>query len=101
MARRQGVGTRFPKSAIKANPGRFRKYTREMNEESLRYLDRVVELCRILNEEKKPDFEWEFEVKKNVDKALDWVKTKDQAISYIKTLYDKIRMLVIILNIRF
>ena len=91
MARRQGVGTRFPKSAIKANPGRFRKYTREMNEESLRYLDRVVELCRILNEEKKPDFEWEFEVKKNVDKSLDWVKTKDQAISYIKTLYDKIK----------
>ena len=91
MARRQGVGTRFPKSAIKANPGRFRKYTREMNEESLRYLDRVVELCRILNEEKKPDAEWEFEVKKNVDKSLDWVKTKDQAISYIKTLFDKIK----------
>lgn len=91
MARRQGVGTRFPKSAIKANPGRFRKYTREMNEESLRYLDRVVELCRLLNEEKKPDFEWEFDVKKNVDKSLDWVKTKDQAISYIKTLYDKIK----------
>ena len=91
MARRQGVGTRFPKSAIKANPGRFRKYTRDMNEESLRYLDRVVELCRILNEEKKPDAEWEFEVKKNVDKSLDWVKTKDQAISYIKTLFDKIK----------
>lgn len=91
MARRQGVGTRFPKSAIKANPGRFRKYTREMNEESLKYLDKVVELCRLLNEEKKPDFEWEFDVKKNVDKSLDWVKTKDQAISYIKTLYDKIK----------
>ena len=91
MARRQGVGTRFPKSAIKANPGRFRNYTREMNEESLRHLDRVVELCRLLNEEKKPDFEWEFEVKKNVDKSLDWVKTKDQALSYIKTLYDKIK----------
>jgi len=91
MARRQGVGTRFPKSAIKTNPGRFRKYTREMNEESLKYLDRVVELCRLLNEEKKPDFEWEFDVKKNVDKSLDWVKTKNQAISYIKTLYDKIK----------
>ena len=91
MARRQGAGTRFPKSAIKANPGRFRNYTREMNEESLKYLDKVVELCRLLNEEKKPDFEWEFEVKKNVDKSLDWVKTKNQAISYIKTLYDKIK----------
>ena len=91
MSRRQGVGTNFPKSAIKANSSRFRPYSREMNEESLKYLDRVVELCRLLNEEKKPDFEWEFEVKKNVDKSLDWVKTKDQAISYIKTLFDKIK----------
>ena len=91
MARRQGVGTRFPKSAIKANPGRFRPYSRGMNEGSMKYLDKVVELCRLLNEEKKPDAEWEFEVKKNVDKSLDWVKTKDQAISYIKTLFDKIK----------
>lgn len=28
MARRQGAGIRFPKSAIKANPYRFRKYSR-------------------------------------------------------------------------
>jgi GH24 family phage-related lysozyme (muramidase) len=62
-----------------------------MNEGSMKYLDKVVELCRLLNEEKKPDAEWEFEVKKNVDKSLDWVKTKDQAISYIKTLFDKIK----------
>jgi len=27
-ARQQGVGLRFPKSAIKANPGRFRPYNR-------------------------------------------------------------------------
>ena len=91
MTRRQGVGTNFPKSAIKANPGRFRPYSRGMNEGSMKYLDKVVELCRLLNEEKKPDAEWEFEVKKNVDKSLDWVKTKDQAISYIKTLFDKIK----------
>jgi GH24 family phage-related lysozyme (muramidase) len=91
MTRRQGVGTNFPKSAIAANPSRFRPYSRGMNEGSMKYLDKVVELCRLLNEEKKPDAEWEFEVKKNVDKSLDWVKTKDQAISYIKTLFDKIK----------
>ena len=28
-ARKDGVGTRFPKSAVKANPQRFRKYTRD------------------------------------------------------------------------
>ena len=28
-ARKHGVGTRFPKAAIKANPQRFRKYTRD------------------------------------------------------------------------
>jgi len=82
---------KYKRSINYKNPSRFRPYSREMNEESLRYLDRVVELCRILNEEKKPDAEWEFEVKKNVDKSLDWVKTKDQAISYIKTLFDKIK----------
>jgi hypothetical protein len=27
-ARQQGVGLRFPKSAIKANPARFRPYNR-------------------------------------------------------------------------
>jgi hypothetical protein len=32
MARRQGVGTRFPKSAIKNSPSRFRKYSRDLNE---------------------------------------------------------------------
>ena len=91
MARRQGVGVRFPKSAIKANPNRFRNYTKEMNEESLKYLDRIVELCSLLNEQKKPDFDWEFDVKKNIEKSIDWVKTKVQAISYIKTLFDKIK----------
>ena len=33
-ARRQGVGLRFPKSAVKANPSRFRKYSREEQTES-------------------------------------------------------------------
>jgi hypothetical protein len=32
MARRQGSGTRFPKSAIKNSPSRFREYTRDLNE---------------------------------------------------------------------
>ena len=91
MARRQGVGTRFPKSAVKANPDRFRNYTKEMNEESLKYLDKIVELCSLLSESKKPDFEWEFDVKKNIEKSIEWVKSKSQAISYIKTLFDKIK----------
>ena len=34
-ARRQGVGLRFPKSAVKANPQRFRKYTRDNIKESV------------------------------------------------------------------
>ncbi len=33
-ARRQGVGLRFSKSAVKANPQRFRKYTRDAMNES-------------------------------------------------------------------
>ena len=33
-ARRQGVGLRFPKSAVKANPQRFRKYTKDNINES-------------------------------------------------------------------
>ena len=37
-ARKHGVGTRFPKAAIKANPQRFRKYTRD------KYLKEETEL---------------------------------------------------------
>jgi len=33
-ARQQGVGLRFPKSAIKANPNRFRPYNREQVDEA-------------------------------------------------------------------
>jgi len=33
-ARRQGAGLRFPKSVVKANPSRFRKYSREEQTES-------------------------------------------------------------------
>ena len=36
-ARRQGVGLRFQKSAVKANPQRFRKYTRDNINESDEY----------------------------------------------------------------
>lgn len=38
MARRQGTGTRFPKSALKANPSRFRKYSR-LKESDIEKLD--------------------------------------------------------------
>ena len=37
-ARKHGVGTRFPKAAIEANPQRFRKYTRD------KYLKEQTEL---------------------------------------------------------
>lgn len=38
MARRQGSGTRFPKSVIKTNPSRFRKYSR-LKESNIEKLD--------------------------------------------------------------
>jgi len=41
-ARKHGVGTRFPKAAIKANPQRFRKYTRD------KYLKEQTELSPTL-----------------------------------------------------
>ena len=41
-ARKHGVGTRFPKAAIKANPQRFRKYTRD------KYLKEQTELSPAL-----------------------------------------------------
>ena len=41
-ARKHGVGTRFPKAAIKANPQRFRKYTRD------KYLKEETELSPAL-----------------------------------------------------
>jgi|LakMenE01Jun11ns_1017448.scaffolds.fasta_scaffold9892582_3 uncharacterized protein (DUF2237 family) len=42
-ARRQGVGMRFPKSAVKSNPSRFRKYSREKINES-RFFQRRIDL---------------------------------------------------------
>ena len=41
-ARKHGVGTKFPKAAIKANPQRFRKYTRD------KYLKEETELSPVL-----------------------------------------------------
>ena len=46
MARRQGVGVRFPKSAIKNSPQRFRKYSRNLDESFI-----VKKIKRILKEE--------------------------------------------------
>jgi uncharacterized protein (DUF2237 family) len=40
-ARRQGVGMRFPKSAVKSNPSRFRKYSREKINESKFFYRRI------------------------------------------------------------
>lgn len=33
MARRQGIGVKFPKSAVKNSPNRFREYSKKINEE--------------------------------------------------------------------
>jgi uncharacterized protein (DUF2237 family) len=40
-ARRQGVGLRFPKSTVKTNPQRFRKYTRDTINESMFFARRI------------------------------------------------------------
>jgi len=48
MARRQGSGTRFPKSVIKTNPSRFRKYSR-LKESDIEKYEKIKKL--IINEE--------------------------------------------------
>lgn len=44
-ARKQGVGLRFPKSAIKSNPQRFRYYTRQDTNESEQNESELTEKC--------------------------------------------------------
>ena len=72
-ARRQGVGLRFPKSAVKANPQRFRKYTKDNINESedknieknLRLITKLLEtididgLCKIWVEYNPEDGDYE------------------------------------------
>jgi hypothetical protein len=44
-ARKQGVGLRFPKSAIKGNPQRFRYYTRQDTNEGEQNETELTEKC--------------------------------------------------------
>ncbi len=53
-ARKHGVGTRFPKAAIEANPQRFRKYTRdkylkEHNQPGLNPVLKVDDIVRVID----------------------------------------------------
>ena len=53
-ARKHGVGTRFPKAAIEANPQRFRKYTRdkylkEHNQPGLNPILKVDDIVRVID----------------------------------------------------
>lgn len=97
MARRQGVGTRFPKSAVKNSPSRFRKYTRDLNENlelSSMYIDLAIKPINTINENDEPDFEWDFtDIKKNIDLSTLWVKTKEEAKKYLNLLKEKVKNL--------
>jgi GH24 family phage-related lysozyme (muramidase) len=97
MARRQGVGTRFPKSAIKNSPNRFREYTRNLDENlkiSSRYLDQVAQTINLIREDDQPDFEWDFtEIKKNIENSTLWIKTKEEAKKYLEILKEKLKNL--------
>jgi hypothetical protein len=42
-ARQQGVGLRFPKSAVKSNPSRFRHYTRQNTNEMKETIKRILQ----------------------------------------------------------
>jgi uncharacterized protein (DUF2237 family) len=51
-ARRQGVGLRFPKSAVRANPQRFRKYTRDnIKESENKSEDKKLKLVKLIEKD--------------------------------------------------
>jgi hypothetical protein len=60
-------------------------------------LDDLVFKLSLLNEEDgktEPDMEWDFtKVKEEIDLSKMWVKTKEEALEYIKTLKNKIQNL--------
>jgi hypothetical protein len=71
MARRQGSGTRFPKSALKSNPMRFREYSR-------------------LNEDDKTDQIIKKGIKKVIDKEItSWGHNKDKTEVFLFDNNDK------------
>jgi len=59
-------------------------------------LDDLVFKLSLINEDgkTKPDMEWNFtNVKKDIDRSKEWVKTKEQALEYLSVLKDKIKSL--------
>jgi len=59
-------------------------------------LDDLVFKLSLINEDgkTKPDIEWNFtNVKKDIDRSKEWVKTKEQALEYLSVLKDKIKSL--------
>jgi hypothetical protein len=52
-ARQQGVGLRFPKSAIKSNPSRFRHYTRQNTNEVKETIKRILQEYILLESDPK------------------------------------------------
>lgn len=58
------------------------------------YLNEVVRLCTTLNEDRKPDMEWDFtNVKSVIDKSKEGVDTKPEIINYLERLMGKIKNL--------
>jgi GH24 family phage-related lysozyme (muramidase) len=58
--------------------------------------DLVYKLSFITEDDGKtePDMEWDFtNVKKDIDRSKEWVKTKEQALEYLSVLKDKIKSL--------
>jgi GH24 family phage-related lysozyme (muramidase) len=55
--------------------------------------DMVFKISLIVEDGKtEPDMEWDFtNVKKDIDKSKLWVKTKEDAIQYIESVFDKIK----------
>jgi len=73
----------------------FQRIQSKLTYESV--LDNLVFKLSLITEEDgktKPDIEWDFtDVKKDIDKSKDWVKTKKHALEYLSVLKDKIKSL--------
>jgi len=58
------------------------------------YLNELVRVCTSLNEDRKPDMEWDFtQVKDVIDKSKEGVDSKPEIINYLERLMDKIKNL--------
>lgn len=60
------------------------------------YINKTIHSLIVLveNEEREPDMVWDFtNIKKNIDKSTFWIKTKNQALEYLKLLKEKIKNL--------